>query len=174
MKIELTTDHFVSIKTDGSDDVDINVSLEQINVFELYANSTLQDVLDAIDEKAEYYYIDDNKILEEIEYEGSIDELLSDPLSLISRLYLETLLKKINSKVISNYPNGVVNGEEKLYGLISFEGDESDEESIKRLKNLTKSDITDLTDGAFKKTVKRKDWERNSDIFIVMIFSTYY
>lgn len=171
MKLELTPGYKVAIESDGIED--ISVGLENCFTFKLYSNTTLEDVLEAIDERAEYHGIDEQEILDEIEYEGSIYELMSDPLSLISRLYLETLLKKINDKVFIRYKD-IIDGEETFYGIISFEGDESDENSVQRLLNLQNQGVVDLTGFALEQTIKRKEWDLDDEIFILLVISTYY
>jgi len=97
---------------------------------------------------------------------------MADPLSLISRLYIETLLSKINDKVILNYENQIINGEETLYGMINFEGDNSDEKSIDRLKNLTNDGVTDSTN-SIENILKTKPWEID-EVFIILGLNTYY
>jgi hypothetical protein len=170
MKLELTPGYKVAIESDGIED--ISVGLEGIFTFKLYSNTTLEDVLESIDERAEYHGIDEQEILDEIEYEGSIYELMSDPLSLISRLYLETLLKKINDKIFLQYQD-IIDGEETFYGIINFEGDETDENSVQRLLNLQNQGVVDLTGFALEQTIKRKEWDLD-EIFILLVISTYY
>jgi len=173
MKLELTPGKTISIETDPEYTYGkIGVALDDIFVFNLYGSQTLEDALNEIDERAEWHGIDEQEILDEIGYEGSIDELMADPLSLISRLYIETLLSKINDKVILNYENQIINGEETLYGMINFEGDNSDEKSIDRLKNLTNDGVTDSTN-SIENILKTKPWEID-EVFIILGLNTYY
>lgn len=170
MRLELTPGYKVAIESDDIED--ISVGLENCFTFKLYSNTTLEDVLEAIDQRAEYHGIDEQEILDEIEYEGSFYELMSDPLSLISRLYLETLLKKINDKIFLNYQD-IIDGEETFYGMINFEGDETDQDSVQRLLDLQNQGVEDLTGSALKETLSLKEWE-NHEVFILLVFSTFY
>ena len=172
MKIELTPQKFIDVVPENEDE-DIYIGLEEIHSFELYADTTLAEVLGAIDEHPDYHDFDNDQLLEEMEYEGSFDELMDEPLSLISRLYIQMFLEKINKEALSSYPKNKVYGEETLYGMIILEDEKADKEAIKRLESLTKS-IEDLTEGEFEKTLKRKDWETSSDMFYVIRLTTYY
>ena len=102
----------------------------------------------------------------------TFEEMEHETLSLISRLYLEVFLKRINSLVLSNYTNLKIIGEETLFGMIIFEDDISDVKALQRLKDLPVK-LNDVN-GEAKKVLEQKHWEQYGDVFYIFKIATYY
>jgi len=172
IKFELTPDVFVTIPAEYEGEP-IGKAIDEIYGFELYGNSTLADVLKAIDEHPYYYEILRNdEITDEIGSEMLFAEMEHEPLSLISRLYLQVFLNRINGLVLSYYPDLKIIGEETLFGMIVFEDDYSDVQALQRLKDLPVQ-LNDVN-GEVKKVLEQKHWEQYGDIFYIFKIGTFY
>lgn len=169
MKIELIPGQIVEFGPIEPDET-IHVGVSEFYEFRLYSDMTLRDVLDEIDENPDLYEeLHPQDICDEIGCEDDYQTLLEQPMSAMSRLFLQTFLSKVNSLIQSNYENNVINGEETLHGVIIFD---DLQEGINRVESLKQ--LEDYSGRIMCNILAEKGWENYpEDIFYIYKVVTY-
>jgi hypothetical protein len=171
MNVELIASQIVQFAPQIPDET-IHVGIEEFHEFRLYNGITLRDALDEIDEDPELWEeLHPQDICNEIGCEEDYQTLLEQPLSMISRLFLETFLRKKNQLTIDNYENSIVNGEESLHGLVSFDDMSEGKKHLEALK----STLEDYSGRQMREVLSENNLETYADeIFYILKLVTYY
>ena len=170
MKVELIPGQIVHFAPEIPDE-SIHVGVSEFYEFRLYSGMTLRDVLDEIDENPDFHEeLHPQDICDEIGCEDDYETLLDQPMSAMSRLFLQSFLSKVNSFIQSNYDSNIVYGEETLHGVIIFD---DLQEGINRVESLKQ--LEDYSGRTMRNILARKGWESYGDeIFYIFKVVTYY
>ena len=168
-KLELTCGTTVKVKINKKKPV-LQILIDKIYEFPLYQEIELREVFDTIDESPYEESINIEEVIEETEIYDDYETFLDTNLGMISRMFVEIYLDKLNKQRISEYQTDskYITEEMFLFGMVIFDGENNDEfvEELNKIQGFTIDN-----DELVQKVLDSEEWENYQEVFYIIKYS---